>query len=589
MESKSHYKLYKKGKIWCAMAIATVALGIGMANNVQTVKAADQTSTSLTTSAGTTTDVSASISTTNSTIASSSSVQATNGTESTNAVSTAPTAEQATSSATQTSSAASDTKTSASSAVNADSSNSSAATTSISTADSSASSAVTGSDTSSQATTNSDESVLISDTTENGVRTINKALAANTAANGLYTQNGETYYYANGVAKTGLQTVNGHEYYFDTNTGAMKTNYFLNQNGNMYYFGENGQKFIKQFYSNWNKVYYFGENDGARYTNQFYSGWGNMYYFGSNGARYTNQFYSNWNKMYYFGNGGVRYTNQFYSGWGNMYYFGGNGARYTNQFYNNWGHTYYFGDGGVRYTNKFYHNWGNLYYFGGNGALNTNSSFYYNGVKFIANSKGILNLENAINSYIISNKLGHATIQTNIWSGYPTTEMNYEYDKPEGVVVHETANTGNDSINMEINYAESNWKNAFVHSYVSDKQIVNVANTDLKCWGSGAAGNARFVQFEQIEVHSKAAFAKELNNAAYYTAYLLKEYGLTPSLAKSNKTGTVWSHHNVSQYLGGTDHTDPDGYWSKNASSFFRTSYSMNTFLPLVEYYFVQM
>ena len=41
MESKSHYKLYKKGKIWCAMAIATVALGIGMANNVQSVKAAN--------------------------------------------------------------------------------------------------------------------------------------------------------------------------------------------------------------------------------------------------------------------------------------------------------------------------------------------------------------------------------------------------------------------------------------------------------------------------------------------------------------------------------------------------------------------
>lgn len=213
---------------------------------------------------------------------------------------------------------------------------------------------------------------------------------------------------------------------------------------------------------------------------------------------------------------------------------------------------------------------------------------YYNGVTFKANSKGVLTLTNGINAYIVNNGLAHASIKTQIWSGYPTTDMEYAGGTPQGVVVHETA-TYNDSIQGEINYAEGDWENAFVHSYVSDSQIINVANTDLKCWGSGAYGNQKFVQFEQIEVHSKYAFARELNNAAYYTAYLLKEYGLTPSLASSNGTGTIWSHHNVSQYLGGTDHTDPDGYWSTNAHLYFGTTYAMSDFLPLVEYYFVQL
>lgn len=194
---------------------------------------------------------------------------------------------------------------------------------------------------------------------------------------------------------------------------------------------------------------------------------------------------------------------------------------------------------------------------------------------------------NAINAYIVNNDLQHAGIQTSIWSGYPTDDMSYRYGRPEGVVVHETANP-NDSVAGEINYAQNHYENAFVHSYVSDNQIVNVANTNLKCWGSGYYGNQRFIQFETIEVHTQYAFAAELNNAAYYTAYLLKEYNLAPSLADGNG-GTVWSHHDVTNYLGGTDHTDPDGYWAKNASQFFGTTYTMSDFIELVGYYYAQV
>ena len=64
----------------------------------------------------------------------------------------------------------------------------------------------------------------------------------------------------------------------------------------------------------------------------------------------------------------------------------------------------------------------------------------------------------------------------------------------------------------------------------------------------------------------------------------MNEYGMVPELAQANGTGTLWSHHNVSQYLGGTDHTDPDNYWSNRASNYFGTTYTMRDFFELVKY-----
>lgn len=53
---------------------------------------------------------------------------------------------------------------------------------------------------------------------------------------------------------------------------------------------------------------------------------------------------------------------------------------------------------------------------------------------------------------------------------------------------------------------------------------------------------------------------------------MLKENGLTPSLADNNQgTGTIISHNAISQYWGGTDHSDPVGYFSQ-------WGYNMNQF-----------
>ena len=58
----------------------------------------------------------------------------------------------------------------------------------------------------------------------------------------------------------------------------------------------------------------------------------------------------------------------------------------------------------------------------------------------------------------------------------------------------------------------------------------------MKLGGAAYPANGRAVQFEQVEVYGANNFARELVNAAYYTAYKMNEYGMVPSLAQANGT-----------------------------------------------------
>jgi len=198
------------------------------------------------------------------------------------------------------------------------------------------------------------------------------------------------------------------------------------------------------------------------------------------------------------------------------------------------------------------------------------------------------NASSKVNDYISSNNIGHAKVTKSIWKGFPKYKYRHGKGKPEGVVVHETANPSS-TLTNEVAYMKRNYQNAFVHSFVDASKIVNIANTDYLAWGVGYPGNARFVQFEQVEVHSKKAFAKEVNNAAWYTAYLLNEYNLKPNDAAYDGKGTVWSHSSVAKKLGGSSHTAPIGYYASNGRKYFGQKYTMAAFYQLVKQYYNDM
>ncbi|MCO6542563.1 MAG: N-acetylmuramoyl-L-alanine amidase [Lactobacillus sp.] len=153
--------------------------------------------------------------------------------------------------------------------------------------------------------------------------------------------------------------------------------------------------------------------------------------------------------------------------------------------------------------------------------------------------------------------------------------------RPEGVVIHETATPGASAWN-EVTYFNREWRNAqtYVHAFADANNILQIHDTDYGVWGAGPWANSRMIQIELCEENTRANFARSVNNQAYFTAVMLKRYGLTPSLADGNGSGTIWSHNAINQYhpsAGG--HTDPIGYFNK-------WGYTMWQFYELVQYHF---
>lgn len=192
---------------------------------------------------------------------------------------------------------------------------------------------------------------------------------------------------------------------------------------------------------------------------------------------------------------------------------------------------------------------------------------------------------NTVNDYIkqgMTQKGWTAAKEENQLGGI---KYKYAYNNGKGrptmVINHDTANP-NSNINGEIAYMTRNQEAAFVHEFVDGNRMIGIADTDYLAWGAGPQGNGRGVQVEQVHVHSKDEFAKELINLAQFNVNIMKQYKLTPTLGQPNGGGSVWTHAMVSRYLGGSDHGDPDGYWSQNARQWFGTTYNVNDFQTLV-------
>ena len=129
-----------------------------------------------------------------------------------------------------------------------------------------------------------------------------------TSQSGWQTENGNSYYYRDGQKLIGQQNIDGKDYYFN-DQGQQQKDYFLNQNNHTYYFQADGTRLNDGFYNNWGHTYYF-QADGSRLDNGFYNNWGHTYYFQADGSRLDNGFYNNWGHTYYFGSDGALTTNK---------------------------------------------------------------------------------------------------------------------------------------------------------------------------------------------------------------------------------------------------------------------------------------
>ena len=195
-----------------------------------------------------------------------------------------------------------------------------------------------------------------------------------------------------------------------------------------------------------------------------------------------------------------------------------------------------------------------------------------------------------INTYISSNHFTQAKISKLNYQ----TNLKYRQGRPEGVVIHSSSK----NLTQQLQRVQKDKKISF-NAVVDQNQVVQLSKNATT--GAGEAANRRYLQVDLCEVDDVENFAKEVNTAAIYVAGLLHEYNLKPSrvtitqknwsnarkdLAKEDAAknkpgglGTIWSHSEVSQYLGNTNQTDPDDYFAKYG-------YDMGQFYELVNQYY---
>ena len=233
----------------------------------------------------------------------------------------------------------------------------------------------------------------------------------------------------------------------------------------------------------------------------------------------------------------------------------------------------------------------NRYYLTANDNDDTYARINYNGKNYFVWATNIeLKMNNEINNYLAQSGLPHAKITKQISSVFEQRGYSTSSGRPRGVVIHETGNE-NTTINSEVSYMKQNYSSTmvFVHTFIDNQQIINIADTKYMAEGAGSSANPYFVQFEMPHEYTATSFANQLGNAAYYTAYILKKNNLPVIKGTKDGGGTVWTHAMISSYLGGTDHQDPISYWSTSARKLFGTSYNINNFVELVQAYYNQM
>nr|WP_321302491.1 LysM peptidoglycan-binding domain-containing protein [uncultured Trichococcus sp.] len=154
------------------------------------------------------------------------------------------------------------------------------------------------------------------------------------------------------------------------------------------------------------------------------------------------------------------------------------------------------------------------------------------------------------------------TIEKRIFSIYqnPLTAANL-------IIAHESGNpnnVGRNSLENEVSYMQRNWQNAFVSHWVGGGgKIIQIANTGKVQWGVGPKANGyAYAQVELARTNNKTVFDQDYKAYVWLLQKLALEAGIPCTLnsGASVQDRGIKTHSWVSKNVGGTNHTDPDGY-----------------------------
>lgn len=222
-----------------------------------------------------------------------------------------------------------------------------------------------------------------------------------------------------------------------------------------------------------------------------------------------------------------------------------------------------------------------------NGKKLTYAKIKFSGQSYYVLARDLkLKQTNSINTYLEEHRYPKTTFSTE-YQGFSKQAYQNFWKKPRGVIIHDTGNEDS-SIDSEVSYMTNNYSSSgvFVHAFIDSNTILRIADTNYMAQGAGPYANPYYIQFEMTHEYTADGFARQVGNAAYYTAYMLKKYNLPVTLGQKDGDGTLWTHEMVSLYLGGTDHIDPTAYWSSAASEYFGSDYTIEDFQDLVQAYY---
>ncbi|MDR3540499.1 MAG: N-acetylmuramoyl-L-alanine amidase [Desulfosporosinus sp.] len=154
------------------------------------------------------------------------------------------------------------------------------------------------------------------------------------------------------------------------------------------------------------------------------------------------------------------------------------------------------------------------------------------------------------------------TIVQNFIPGLPKEAYDGGVGNYVGVIAHSTANNG-DSADGERNYESTTWQNAFVHYFVDDQKIEQVADTNYLCYGAGHTAN--HMGYAQVELCQSTDPAKFVAAYAQYV-WLLAKLLYNRKLSVVDGV-TLMSHAQVSAKWKETTHTDPIDYLASHGKT----------------------
>lgn len=141
------------------------------------------------------------------------------------------------------------------------------------------------------------------------------------------------------------------------------------------------------------------------------------------------------------------------------------------------------------------------------------------------------------------------------------------------LVIHETANPGASAYNHTLLWSRDDTYAVHHVMELDGSTVYNTVPENRLCWHVGN-GNYATIGIELAHATNASDFAKQWTEAVKWTGDELRSRGWD--------TSRLLSHYEAAQRWGGSDHTDPNGYFAQYGKSWWEFKQAVAAYLAAV-------